>query len=254
MPTLKQNLLAEFLGSIPGGRGDCIDDIPFNLNGSTIVLAVFINALAVAFVLFALIETFGSISGAHFNPAVTLALLVSKDIDKRKAAFYIAEQFAGGFIGMLVAHLMFYGTTSTYYSDMNTLITVSSNVKVPALYFAGIHRHIPAGRSDHRMRARRLEAYRPQCGTGRRRYACDHVEHHVRQPDGYLQPDIHLCHLRHRSGERGVLHYRGGSGCSIGAAVFSYVLFPAKLKDKCDPFDCKKPITITDKPVNGGAK
>ena len=44
------------------------------------------------------------------------------------------------------------------------------------------------------------------------------------------------------------------AGALSAAAVFSYVLFPAKLKDKCDPFDCKKPITITDKPINGGAK
>ena len=60
MPSLKQNLLAEFLGTmflVTVAIASVI--LPFALDGSTVVLAVFINALAVAFVLFALIETFG---------------------------------------------------------------------------------------------------------------------------------------------------------------------------------------------------
>lgn len=90
MPSLKQNLLAEFLGSmflVAVAIGSTI--LPFAMEGSTVVIAVLINVLAVAFVLFTLIETFGSVSGAHFNPAVTLALLSAKDTDRRKATSYI---------------------------------------------------------------------------------------------------------------------------------------------------------------------
>lgn len=132
-----RNLLAEFLGSmflVVVAIASVL--LPFNLDGSTVVIAVFINALAVAFVLFALIETLGPVSGAHFNPAVTLAFFAAKEIDKKKAASYIAVQFAGGFLGMLVAHLMFYGTTSTFYPDTSILVTISSNVKSLPLYFA----------------------------------------------------------------------------------------------------------------------
>jgi glycerol uptake facilitator-like aquaporin len=255
MPTLKQNLLAEFLGSmflVVVAIASTI--LPFNLNGSTIVLAVFINALAVAFVLFALIETFGSISGAHFNPAVTLALLVSKDIDKRKAAFYIAVQFAGGFIGMLVAHLMFYGTTSTYYSDMNTLITVSSNVKVPALYFAefigtfllvGVIIGCVRGGSKHTGLSVALVVGGMLVTTSSTMFANPMVT--FSRIFTYA-----ICGIAPESAVFFII--AEVVGALSAAAVFSYVLFPAKLKDKCDPFDCKKPITITDQPINGGAK
>lgn len=110
--------------------------LPFNLDGSTVVLTVFINALAVAFVLFALIETLGPVSGGHFNPAVTLAFLATKDIDRRTAASYIGVQFVGGFIGVIVVHLMFFGTTSTFYPDTSIILTISENVKTPPLFFA----------------------------------------------------------------------------------------------------------------------
>jgi glycerol uptake facilitator-like aquaporin len=87
------------------------------------------NAIAVAFVLFALIEMLGPISGGHFNPAVTMSFLLSKEITKKKAACYIGAQIAGGFIGVMATHLMFYDTTST-------LLVVSENTKTPGMFFA----------------------------------------------------------------------------------------------------------------------
>lgn len=65
------------------------------------------NSTATAFGLGALILAFGSISGAHFNPIVTLAGLVLKGIDRTSAAAYIAAQIAGGCVGAIVANLMF---------------------------------------------------------------------------------------------------------------------------------------------------
>ena len=130
MPTLKQNLLAEFIGSmflVVVAIASTI--LPYNVLGGDMALSVLINAFAVAFVLFALIETFASISGAHFNPAVTMALMVSRDVRPRVGAFYIAAQLAGGFVGLLTAHMMFYDT-------MGTLLVVSETVKSPGTFFA----------------------------------------------------------------------------------------------------------------------
>jgi glycerol uptake facilitator-like aquaporin len=255
MPTLKQNLIAEFLGSmflVIVAIASTI--LPFNLAGSTVVLAVFINALAVAFVLFALIETFGSISGAHFNPAVTLALLVSKDITKKKAALYIAVQFMGGFLGMLVAHLMFYGTASTYYVDTNTLITISSNVKVPALYFAefvgtfllvGVIIGCVRGGSKHTGLSVALVVGGMLVTTSSTMFANPMVT--FSRMFTYA-----ICGIAPESAVFFIVAEIVGA---VSAAfVFSHVLFPTKLTDKCDPFDCKKPITITDPQANGGAK
>jgi len=57
--------------------------------------------------LVALILTFGQISGAHFNPAVTLADAWQRGIQWRHVPGYMAAQFAGAFTGVAVAHLMF---------------------------------------------------------------------------------------------------------------------------------------------------
>ena len=57
--------------------------------------------------LLALILTFGSISGAHFNPAVTLADALENGIPWSEAAFYVVAQCIGGISGTVVAHLMF---------------------------------------------------------------------------------------------------------------------------------------------------
>jgi glycerol uptake facilitator-like aquaporin len=57
--------------------------------------------------LFALIATFGPLSGAHFNPAVTLALMVSGDLPRRDVLPYVVAQFLGAVAGVWVAHLMF---------------------------------------------------------------------------------------------------------------------------------------------------
>jgi MIP family channel proteins len=63
-----------------------------------------------AFILFALIQTLGIISGAHFNPAVTVALTAIRQIRPPDAAIYIAMQLIGGILGALVCKLMFDNT------------------------------------------------------------------------------------------------------------------------------------------------
>lgn len=76
--------------------------------GSSLAVAVIADALAVGFVLFALIEIFGPICTAYFNPAVCLALAMNKEITIIQAISYSIFQITGGLIGVIAVHLMFY--------------------------------------------------------------------------------------------------------------------------------------------------
>jgi arsenate reductase len=65
------------------------------------------NSTATALALVALIFTFGPVSGAHFNPVVTLAERLGARIDSRTAGAYVAAQTAGGCVGAMAANVMF---------------------------------------------------------------------------------------------------------------------------------------------------
>ncbi len=75
--------------------------------GDNLAVAVLMNALAVAFVLTALIEILEPVSYCHINPAVTLAMMVRRKIGIAMGLGYVAVQFAGGLAGLAAAHLMF---------------------------------------------------------------------------------------------------------------------------------------------------
>lgn len=128
--SLRQAVLAEFIGSmflIIAAISSAI--LPFNVLGAGLALSVFMNAIAVALVLFALIEALGPISGGHFNPAVTLAFLLTREIDRKRAGWYVSVQLAGAFIGVIATHMMFFDIRPE-------LLVVSGIVKTPASYFA----------------------------------------------------------------------------------------------------------------------
>ena len=65
------------------------------------------NTLATGAMLVVLITILGPISGAHFNPAVSLVFALRRDMTARDAALYGLAQVAGGVVGAIVAHLMF---------------------------------------------------------------------------------------------------------------------------------------------------
>lgn len=77
------------------------------LAAGNIALALLANTIATGAALVALIQTFGPISGAHFNPAVTLCDASQGGILWREVPAYLAAQIAGAFAGVAVAHLMF---------------------------------------------------------------------------------------------------------------------------------------------------
>lgn len=78
-----------------------------DLSGGNAALALLCNTLATVAALGALIVTFGPVSGAHFNPAVTAVAWWQREITGRDAAGYIASQVAGGVLGTVLAHAMF---------------------------------------------------------------------------------------------------------------------------------------------------
>src|ERR1700722_17769611 len=77
------------------------------LAGGNVALALLANTIATGAGLVALILTFGPISGAHFNPAVTLADATQGGIPWREVPVYIAAQVSGAFAGVALAHVMF---------------------------------------------------------------------------------------------------------------------------------------------------
>jgi glycerol uptake facilitator-like aquaporin len=91
-------LLAAVIGSgIMGGR----------LAGGNVAIALLANTIATGAMLVTLILTFGPISGAHFNPAVTLADASQGGLAWREVPIYIAAQLFGAFAGVATAHAMF---------------------------------------------------------------------------------------------------------------------------------------------------
>jgi glycerol uptake facilitator-like aquaporin len=77
------------------------------LCGGNMAIALLANTLATGAALMALILTFGSISGAHFNPAVTIADALESGIVWRDTPFYVLAQVVGALAGTIAAHLMF---------------------------------------------------------------------------------------------------------------------------------------------------
>jgi glycerol uptake facilitator-like aquaporin len=77
------------------------------LAGGNVAIALLANTLATGAVLVAIILAFGSISGAHFNPAVTLADASQSGLPWREVPGYLAAQIVGAFAGVAAAHLMF---------------------------------------------------------------------------------------------------------------------------------------------------
>ncbi len=77
------------------------------LAAGNIAVALLANSLATAAALYVLIEWFGPISGAHFNPLVTLAMAVRGDVAWRAVPAYVLGQIIGGTAGVAIANLMF---------------------------------------------------------------------------------------------------------------------------------------------------
>ena len=77
------------------------------LAGGNVAIALLANAIATGAVLSALILTFGPISGAHFNPVISLGALINRELVRSAAAAYGLVQIIGGVIGSIAANYIF---------------------------------------------------------------------------------------------------------------------------------------------------
>jgi glycerol uptake facilitator-like aquaporin len=77
------------------------------LAGGNTAIALLGNTIPTGAILTALISTLGPISGAHFNPLVSLAALVNRTMTAKEAVAYAAVQFIGALLGTIIAHAMF---------------------------------------------------------------------------------------------------------------------------------------------------
>ena len=107
-PTLARRVVAEAVGTAVLlatviGSGIMAE----RLSGGNVAIALLANTIATGGGLVALILTFGGISGAHFNPAVTLADASQGGLRWRDAGPYVAAQLVGAFAGAALAHVMF---------------------------------------------------------------------------------------------------------------------------------------------------
>jgi len=106
--TFARRIVAEGLGTafllaVVVGSGIMAE----RLAGGNVAIALLANAIATGAGLLALILMFGTISGAHFNPVVTLSEAWQKNLPAAEVIPYIAVQIAGAFAGVAAAHLMF---------------------------------------------------------------------------------------------------------------------------------------------------
>lgn len=108
MNALGRRLLAEFIGTallLATVVGSGIMGVALSRGNDGIALLA--NAGATAGALYVLIVLFGPISGAHFNPAVTMAMRLRGELDTRTALAYIAVQVIAAIVGVAIAHAMF---------------------------------------------------------------------------------------------------------------------------------------------------
>lgn len=106
--TLPRRIVSEFVGTgflVTAVVGSGI--MGERLAGGNVAIALLANTIATGAALAALILTFGPISGAHLNPAVTLADAIERGVSWTVAACYVPAQCAGAICGAIAAHLMF---------------------------------------------------------------------------------------------------------------------------------------------------
>lgn len=77
------------------------------LSGGNSAVALLANSVATGAMLIVLITMFGPISGAHFNPAVSLVAVLTREVEPVTFVVYVAAQTAGALAGVVLAHLMF---------------------------------------------------------------------------------------------------------------------------------------------------
>ncbi len=105
---MQRKLMAEWIGTFSllatvVGSGIMAE----RLAGGNVAIALLGNTIPTGAILVVLILVFGPVSGAHLNPAVTLAFAIRREIPLKNSVLYVLAQILGGISGVLVAHVMF---------------------------------------------------------------------------------------------------------------------------------------------------
>jgi len=104
----RRALAAEFIGSTVLAATVIGSGIAAqNLSGGNVAIALLANAIATGCILFVIISAFAPLSGAHFNPAVSVAFAMRRELSWRDCALYAIVQIAGMILGAWLAHAMF---------------------------------------------------------------------------------------------------------------------------------------------------
>ena len=102
-----KKVTAEFLGSLLLAASVVGSGIMATTLTQDIAIQLFVNTITTVFMLFVIITLFSSISGAHFNPLVTIVELFYKRVTFQEAALFIVSQIIGTSAGVVIANLMF---------------------------------------------------------------------------------------------------------------------------------------------------
>lgn len=104
---MTRKLVAEFLGSLLLAGVVIGSGVMASRLADDEAIALIANTGATAAILFVLITALGPISGAHFNPAVSLVMVLRRELPLAEAAGYVSVQIAGCIAGVMLAHAMF---------------------------------------------------------------------------------------------------------------------------------------------------
>jgi len=126
---LKQRLTAEFVGTFFLLLAVVGSGIMAETLSTDVGLQLLANSFATAGSLACLILTFGRVSGAHFNPVVTLWARLEGGLSTRIAVFYVIAQVAGGILGVIAANIMF---------DLDAVHWSTQDRSDPALWFSEV--------------------------------------------------------------------------------------------------------------------
>ena len=126
---LKQRLTAEFVGTFFLLLAVVGSGIMAETLSTDVGLQLLANSFATAGALACLILTFGRVSGAHFNPVVTLWARLEGGLSNRIAVSYVIAQVAGGILGVIAANIMF---------DLDAVHWSTQDRSDPALWFSEV--------------------------------------------------------------------------------------------------------------------
>ena len=177
------------------------------LAAGNVAIALLANTVATGAALVALILAFGSVSGAHFNPAVTLVEAWRRGILWRHVPGYIGAQLTGAFTGVGLAHAMF----------GEPVYAISTHVRSAGL--ERVHRDVRPHRSNLGYGARAFPGDAFRRGCLHHRGLLVHRIHLVRESGRNARAFPHQYFLRNSSSRRAWIHRRTACGSGDGSPL-----------------------------------